>query len=506
MRTMRWAEVKAALPEARFVADGAALEVTSIVCDSRQAGPGSLFVAVPGVNVDGHRYLSDATERGAIGAVVERADALPDGLPAAIVPDSRSALARLAAAWQGYPARQLRVIGVTGTEGKTTTIELIDSIMQAAGLRTGMVSTVQARIAGEEVDTGLHVTTPDAPDMQRYLAQMVERGAQYALLEATSHGLAQRRVDACEFDVAVVTNISRDHLDYHGSFEAYREAKARLFRSLATSARKPGLPKVAVLNADDASYPYLSAIPADYYLTYGIENAADFTLAEAVTRRGRWRCVAQTPRGLLNLSTPLPGRFNLYNVLAAVATAFSQDVPVDAIREGVASFRGVQGRMEEIDLGQGFRAVIDFAHTPNALSHALTAARRMVPGRVIVVYGCAGLRDRGKRPIMGEISGRLADHTVITAEDPRTEPLEEIMAQIAEGCRAAGRREGEGYARIADRAEAIAYAVNRAEPGDLVLVTGKGHERSLCFGTTEYPWSDHQALREALAARLAREG
>jgi len=502
---MRWAELRSALPGARYIGDGEALEITAIVCDSRRIVPGALFVAIPGVNVDGHRFLADAVARGAVGAVVERAEVLPEGLAAAVVPDARAALAHLAAAWYGNPARRMRVIGVTGTEGKTTTVELVTAILEAAKLPTAMISTVKARVGSQEIDTGLHTTTPDAPDVQRYLAQMVEAGAEYAVLEATSHGLAQRRVEACDFDVAVVTNITRDHLDYHGTYEAYREAKALLFRSLLSGARKPGVPKVAILNADDPSYEYLRVIPADIRLTYGLAHPADLTLEAVRRKEGGWRCYAGTPRGQFPIETPLEGEFNLYNILAAMAVALSQGVPTEAIQAGIASFQGVEGRMETVDLGQSFRAVIDFAHTPNALAQALTTARQMAPGRIIVVFGCAGLRDRGKRPLMGEISGRLADCTVITAEDPRTEPLEAIMEEIAEGCRAAGRREGKDFWRIGDRAEAIAFAVNLAQPGDLVLVTGKGHERSLCFGTTEWPWSDHQALRAALQARLARE-
>lgn len=502
---MRWTELKTGLSQARFVGDGQELDISGIVCDSRQSAAGSLFVAVPGVSVDGHHFVGDAVARGAVAAVVERAEALPAGLPGAIVPDARAALAQLSATWHGFPARRLRVVGVTGTEGKTTTIELIDSILDAAGQPAGLVSTVRARIAGQEIDTGLHTTTPDAPDVQQHLAQMVELGVRYALLEITSHGLAQRRVDACDFDVAVVTNITRDHLDYHGTFEAYREAKAQLFRHLGAGARKPGVPKVAVLNVDDPSYDYLRAIPADTYLTYGLDGAADLAFDGVQQEGNGWRGWLRTPKGRVEVRTSLPGRFNLYNVLAAAAFGVSQDLDLEAIAAGIEAFRGVLGRMEEMDLGQDFKAMIDFAHTPNALREALTAARRMTDGRVIVVYGCAGLRDQGKRPVMGEISGRLADCTVLTAEDPRTEPLDDIMAQIAAGCEAAGRREGEGYWRIGDRAEAIAFAVDMAQPGDLVVVTGKGHERSLCFGTTEHPWSDHEALRAALSARLARE-
>ena len=503
---MRWSELRGALPQARLLGNGEGLEIQAITCDSRQVMPGALFVAVPGVAVDAHRFLRDAAARGAVAAVVERAEALPPGLPAAVVPDARAALAHLHAAWHGYPARSLRVVGVTGTEGKTTTIELLAAIMDAAGIPFGLISTVRARIAGRELDTGLHTTTPDAPDMQRYLAKMAQGGARFALIEATSHGLAQRRVEACDFDMAVVTNITRDHLDFHGTYEAYREAKALLFRSLNAAARKPGVPKTAVLNADDSSYGYLAAIPADVQVTYGLDAQADYTLSAIEPEGGGWRLEVRTPSASLPLTTSLPGRFNLYNILAAVAAADAQGLPHEAVRAGIAGFGGVLGRMEVMDLGQPFRAVIDFAHTPNALEHALTAARRMTQRRVIVVYGCAGLRDRGKRPVMGEISGRLADLTVLTAEDPRTEPLERIIDEIAAGCERAGRRDGEGYVRIGDRAEAIAYAVDQARPGDVVVVTGKGHERSLCFGTVEQPWSDHDALRAALQARLAREG
>jgi UDP-N-acetylmuramoyl-L-alanyl-D-glutamate--2,6-diaminopimelate ligase len=508
---MRWAELRGALPGARHLGEGEELEVTAVVCDSRQAGPGAVFVAVPGVNVDGHRFLPEALARGAVAAVVEREEGLPAGLPAAVVADSRAALAQLVAAWHGYPGRQLRVVGVTGTEGKTTTVALITDILEAAGLRAGMLSTVVGRVAGQELDTGLHTTTPDAPEVQGYLARMVRAGAQYAVLEVTSHSLAQKRVEACEFDVAALTNITLDHLSYHGSYEAYREAKSLLFRSLLGSARKPGTPKVAVLNVDDPAYSYLRAIPADVCLTYGLQGAADLTLTDVVSQGRGWRACAQTPRGSFEISIPLPGRFNLYNALAAMAVAISQDLPTEAIRTALAGFAGVEGRMQEVDLGQGFRAMIDFAHTPNALAQALTTAREMAPtggsspNRIIAVFGCPGERDRFKRAMMGEISGRLADYTVITADDPRSEPVEEIMAEIAEGCRAAGRQEGEHFARIADRAEAIAFAVGLAEEGDVVLLAGKGHERSLAVGTAELPWSDYEVLRAALAAsRVAR--
>jgi UDP-N-acetylmuramoyl-L-alanyl-D-glutamate--2,6-diaminopimelate ligase len=494
------------------------VRVRGIAMDSRKVRPGDLFVAIPGGTVDGHRFVSAALQAGAVACCVERDLAELEGVPTAIVPNAREALAYLHAAWQGYPGRQLRVIGVTGTDGKTTTVRLIAEILRTAGHAVGRIDTVSASVANEELDTGFHTTTPDAPELQAYLARMVKAGMEYAVLETTSHGLAQHRVTGSEYDVAVVTNITHEHLDYHGSYEAYREAKAMLFRSLNTAYHKPGVPKVAVLNADDSSYQHLLAIPAETQLVYGIQNTAALdTLPTAIYGRD----VSASPAGLqmtvygrhstldtewaLPLASPLLGRYNCYNILAATAVALSQGVTPQAIADGVARMQGFIGRMERIDRGQPFTVIVDFAHTPNALENALRTVRELTAGRVTVVFGCAGLRDRDKRPWMGEIAGRLADRTVITAEDPRTESLDQIMEQVAEGARRAGAWEGETFWRVGDRTEAIALALQMAEPGDLIIVTGKGHEQSMCFGTTEYPWSDHRAIMNALQA-LGYEG
>jgi len=488
------------------------VEITGIALNSKQVRPGNLFVAISGSQVDGHRYIADALKRGAVAVVGQlRPDELQALFPHIAmaphpyvrVPDPRRALAYLSAAFHGYPGRHLRVIGVTGTDGKTTTVQLIRAILEAAGHPTGMVSTVEAAIGDETVDTGFHTTTPEAPEVQAYLAQMVEAGMEYAVLESTSHGLAQHRVTACEYDVAVLTNITHEHLDYHGTFAAYREAKASLFRSLAMSQRKPGMAKVAVLNADDESYDYLSAIPADEHLSYGLDHPADVRATEIEFESRGTRFLAHCPMGTLQISTPLPGRFNVYNVLAAIAVGVSQGVPLEAMQEGISSVEGIVGRMERIEMGQDFTSIVDFAHTPNALRRALETVRTMTSGKVIVIFGCAGLRDREKRAPMGQIAGELADRVVITAEDPRTESLSDIMAQIASGCDAASRQEGKDYWRIGDRAEAIEHALDMAQPGDLVIVTGKGHERSMCFGTTEHPWSDREALEAALRKRSA---
>jgi len=483
------------------------LEITGITCDSRQVQPGNLFVAIRGVELDGHCFIPEALHRGVVAAIGQDAESggFPQRLPIPYihVPNSREALALLSAAWYGYPARKLRVIGVTGTDGKTTTVRLIGEILRAAGHRVGVISTVGASIGDEELDTGFHTTTPDAPSVQRYLARMVAQGSEYAIIEATSHGLAQHRVTGCEFDMAVITNITHEHLDYHGTYEDYRKAKSRLFAGLTASYHKPSTPKVSVLNADDPSYDLLESLGAERYYSYGVERPSDVQALNARLSSSGTSFTAVTPNGAFEVVTPLVGLFNVYNVLAAITTGISQGVGFEAMQRGIFSMKGVPGRMERIELGQDFTVIVDFAHTPNALERALETVRTMTQGKVSVVFGCAGLRDRAKRPMMGEIAGRLADYVFLTAEDPRTEDVDGILKQIARGCEKAQRQENVDFWKVLDRGEAIAAAINLAQGGDLVLVTGKGHERSMCFGTTEYAWSDHEAVEEALRARLA---
>jgi UDP-N-acetylmuramoyl-L-alanyl-D-glutamate--2,6-diaminopimelate ligase len=482
------------------------IEISGIARDSRKVEPGNLFVAIKGDKVDGHRFIADAVQHGAVAIIGQepQGNLFPQGPPAPYfsVPDSREALAWLAAAWHGHPARKLVVIGVTGTDGKTTTVRLTAEILRAAGHPVGCISTVSASIGGEEIDTGLHTTTPDALDVQRYLARMVEQGIRYVVIEATSHGLAQHRVSGCEFDVAVVTNITHEHLDYHGTYEEYRAAKASLFDQVLASHPKPGVAKVCVLNGDDSSYDFLEAFCTQRSYSYGIQRPGDVEAFDIRFSPSGLTFNVATPEGAFVAKSPLMGAFNVYNILAAITVGMSQGVPFTAMQQGISAVRGVVGRMERIDLGQDFTVIIDFAHTPNALSKALEAVRTLTSGKVVVVFGCAGLRDRAKRPLMGEIAGRLADYTFLTAEDPRTEDVNGIMRQIAAGCQQAGRCEGVDFWCEPNRGKAIAAAINRAQPGDLVIVTGKGHERSMCFGTTEHPWSDHKAVRTALRERL----
>lgn len=491
---------------------GQDVQVQRIIQDSRQAQPGDLFVAFTGGSTDGHKFIPSALQRGVTAIVGTQAiHQLP--VPYIQVEDSRLALAYLAAAFYDFPAKRLLVIGVTGTDGKTTTANLIYDILRTAGFQAGMISTVNAVIGDQELDTGFHVTTPDALSVQSYLSQMVEIGATHVVLEATSHGLAQNRVDACEFDLGVVTNITHEHLDYHGSYEAYRAAKARLFEFLSVTQPKIfSTPRCAILNFDDASYQYLSSRTNAIQLSYGATPGADI-MADRVVQDATGLKFEIHGKSLLDspwemkVFTPLVGSYNISNCLAAAAACSGAlGVDPEIAQEALKNARKVPGRMEFIDMGQDFLAVVDFAHTPNALRNALLAARPLVKGRVIAVFGSAGLRDKEKRRMMAEISTEYADVSVLTAEDPRTEQLEAILEEMATGAKNRGGVEGKTYFRIHDRGEAIRFATNIARCDDIVLVCGKGHEQSMCFGDIEYSWDDRIALKAALAGLLEIPG
>ncbi|NMC55068.1 MAG: UDP-N-acetylmuramoyl-L-alanyl-D-glutamate--2,6-diaminopimelate ligase [Chloroflexi bacterium] len=486
-----------------------AVSITGVQQNSRKVSPGNLFVAQVGDMVDGHKYIPEAIKKGAAAIVGSEALEGKFQVPYIQVSDSRAASAYLSAAFFGFPARQMTVIGVTGTDGKTTTSNLIYNILLQAGYPTGIISTVNAVIGDEVLDTGFHVTTPDAPEIQRLLSRMVTAGLRYVVLETTSHGLAQDRVTGCEFDVAVVTNITHEHLDYHGTYEAYRAAKGRLLDFLAeTAPKKHGNPRVAVINRDDISYEYLRQKPVKNLVSYGQtpNQATIWCENTCFDARGlHFDLVSDAFR--LPMVSPLVGDYNVSNIMAAAAAAIyglGIDPPVAA--RGVAAVHGIPGRMERINLGQSFAALVDFAHTPNALRKALETARKLTEGRVIAVFGSAGLRDREKRHLMAEESARLADISIFTAEDPRTESLDGILAEMAAAAAKEGREEGKSFYRVPDRGDAIRFALQLAKDGDVVIACGKGHEQSMCFGTTEYAWDDRIAMRAALAEFLNKPG
>jgi UDP-N-acetylmuramoyl-L-alanyl-D-glutamate--2,6-diaminopimelate ligase len=484
-----------------------AVAVTGIVFDSRQVQPGYVFIALTGDNTDGHGYIQAAVERGA--SAVVGSDVVHDlPVPYIRVTDTRQVLAYLSAAFYNFPARQLSVIGVTGTDGKTTTSNLIYEILVAAGCRVGIISTVNAVLGNEVVDTGFHVTTPEAPDVQRYLARMVNAGLTHVVLESTSHGLAQQRVTGCEFDIAVVTNITHEHLDYHGTYEAYREAKGRLFTGLAeTGEKRHGNPRLAVLNRDDQSYSYLQSISSTALVSYSLKPGADLWAENLQHDPAGLHFIANGAGFRFGVDSSLVGAFNASNILAAMSAAiFGLGISPEVVQRGVANLRGVPGRMENIDIGQNFIAMVDFAHTPNALRVALETVRKITTRKVIAVFGSAGLRDRAKRRMMAEVSTELADVSIFTAEDPRTEKLGEILAEMSTAAEAKAGVEGETFWRVPDRRAAIRKGVEMAEPGDVLILCGKGHEQSMCFGEIEYPWDERIALRAALAESLGLEG
>ncbi len=480
-------------------------DITAIEQDSRKVSPGALFLARLGGSSDGHQFIRNALAAGAAAVVGERPETEVGTLavPYVQVVDCAAALPWLAAALYGFPARKLVMIGVTGTDGKTTTANLIHSILIAAGIRAGMISTINAVIGERILETGLHVTTPAAQDVQRSLVEMVQAGTTHCVLEATSHGLAQQRVDACDFDIAVATNITHEHLDFHGSLAAYSASKARLFESLSSAADKPSISKLAVLNRDDESYGFLTERNHAPFVTYGVHTEADLRAMDVELGEGGSTFTVVVDCERFPVMTPLVGAYNVSNCLAAVTVAIrGLGIDVESVQAGIAALQTLPGRMERIEMGQDFVAIVDFAHTPNAFKQALLAARELTSGSLIAVFGSAGLRDVAKRGLMGAVAGELADYTVITAEDPRTESLNAIMAACAAGCQSTGGVAGKTYWQIDDREDAIRFAVSLTGPGDLIMTCGKAHEQSMCFGETEYPWDERVALRAALAGRL----
>jgi len=481
-------------------------EIGGIAWDSRKVKPGDVFFALVGENYDGHQFIRSAVAQGATAVVGTRAPAALDVPYVQIAWDDRQALAEFSAAFYDYPSQDMVVIGVTGTDGKTTTTNLVFHILRTAGIPVGMISTVNAVIGDEVLDTGFHVTTPEAPDIQHYLARMRDAGLTHVVLETTSHGLAQRRVAAVAYDLAAVTNVTHEHLDYHRTYQGYLEAKGRLFEALSIYPTK-GIEKLAVLNKDDDSYAYLSRVSEVRQLSYSLADDADLRPSNIVVTPHDLQFDVHGLEGALHIQTPLIGLYNVHNSLAAIGlTVVGLGVSIDAVQKAFRTVEIIPGRMERIDLGQDFLAIVDFAHTPNAIKQSLLTARELTEGRVIAVFGSAGLRDVEKRKLMPETAAMIADEMFLTAEDPRTESLESILADMAEGAQRSGAVEGKDYWLEPDRGTAIRRAVGRAKKGDLVILCGKGHEQSMCFGHIEYPWDDRTALRAALADQLGVDG
>lgn len=479
-----------------------AIDIKGLAYDSRRVEEGWLFVAVPGVHTDGRRFVTDAANRG---AVVALGESLENGLPIPYieVSDVRRALANLACTFYEYPAQRLCTIGVTGTDGKTTTSNLITTIFEAAGMRTGLMTTANFKMLGEEWENTTRQSTLEALEIQQLLRRMVDAQVTHAVIEATSHGLALQRVHGCAFDVGVVTNITQEHLDFHKTLDAYRRAKARLFEMLDPERDKGiGSHPVAVLNRDDSSFEILKPYCRVPILDYGIDTPAAVRAVDVQLQTHSTRFRVLLPDGEYNIETQLVGRFNVSNCLAAIATAYSQGVSLEAIAHGLASVKGVTGRMESIDEGQPFAVIVDYAHTADSLAKVLATLRPLTKGKLMVVFGSAGERDVQKRPIMGRIAAQMTDFFVITDEDPREEDREKILREIAAGAEAVGKRQGLDFLSIADRTEAIRAALAHASEGDTLVLAGKGHEQSIIVGREKIPWDDRKVARNLLKEHL----
>jgi UDP-N-acetylmuramoyl-L-alanyl-D-glutamate--2,6-diaminopimelate ligase len=465
--------------------DAAGVDITALAYDNRRVAPGALFFCVPGFTRDGHDFAPDAVARGAAALVVTRPLGL--GVPEVVVADVRAAMAVAAARFHGDPTARLPVVGITGTNGKTTTAFLVRSLLEAAGRPCGLLGTVKSVVAGEEREVVR--TTPEAIDLQGTFAEMLAGGDTACAMEVSSHALELRRADGIHFAAAVFTNLTQDHLDFHPDMEAYFQAKRLLF------AAGPG---VRIANADD---PYGRRLAGEFAgtVTFGIDADADHRAVDVRAGRAGSEFVVRSPDGAFPTAVPLPGRFNVANALAAWAAARALGVPPDVLARALPDASVVPGRFQPVDEGQPFAVLVDYAHTPDSLENVLVAARDLARGRVIAVFGAGGDRDRGKRPLMGEIAARLADVAVVTSDNPRSEDPDSILDAIVAGMASGARAQVE---REVDRRAAIARAVGLADAGDVVVVAGKGHEQGQEFaGGHKVPFDDVAIARDALRAR-----
>lgn len=483
-------ELAAAVPGAVVEGDGS-IRANGLAYDSRRVQPGDLFVCWRGWKTDGHLYVAEAMERGAVGIACERR--VDVRVPVQVlVSDARAALGWMAAALYDRPSSKLRVLGVTGTNGKTTTTFLLRQIWRAAGIGCGLIGTVQ-RAVGERTMPS-NRTTPESSDVQRLLAEMRAAGDVAVAMEVSSHAIALKRTVGTEFDVGVFTNLTHDHLEFHADLEAYRQTKISFIASVGRGAAKPR--KAVVVNADDPSAKAVAAAARVPVLRYGLESSGLDVSAEAIDvgmRRLRFR--ALTPSGAFDVEMGMTGRFNVYNALAAIAAAVHEGIPLEAVQEGLARAE-VPGRFERVEAGQPFGVIVDYAHTPDGLENVLKAARSFTEGRLIAVFGAGGDRDKGKRALMGEVGGRLADVVIVTSDNPRSEEPAGICREVEAGVRRAGRAE---FETVVDRREAIRRAVEMARPGDLVLIAGKGHEDYQEFDGRRIRFDDREEAAQAIA-------
>jgi UDP-N-acetylmuramoyl-L-alanyl-D-glutamate--2,6-diaminopimelate ligase len=485
--------------------------IRSLHCDSRTVAADGLFFALRGTAVDGHEFLDQAVRAGAVALVVEDDRHLPAGVAAVTVRDARLAMSRMAAAYYRQPTNGIPLVGITGTNGKTTTTYLVESILEKAGIPAAVLGTIEYRLAGTSLPSS-H-TTPESIDLQQTLRQLVDLGARGVVMEVSSHALEQRRVDGCSFDVGIFTNLTRDHLDYHHDMQSYLASKKRLFSELLQpDSTKPQ--RRAVVNCDDPVGGEIAQAAACPVITYGLAVDAMVTARDVHYSTEGISGLLRTPEGDGVFTSRLLGRFNLYNILSAVAAGIALGIPLPTIRAGIADHVRVAGRMERVENKSGITVLVDYAHTGDALENVLKTVQDIAKGRIITVFGCGGDRDRGKRPIMGEIAGRYSYLSILTSDNPRTEQPAMIIAQVRDGITPLGLQEyqlGElagdirepGFITVESRREAINVAIAVAQPADIVLIAGKGHETYQIIGAERLHFDDRE---EALEALRKREG
>ena len=465
-------------------------EIAGIVYDSRRVTPGMVFVAIPGAHVDGHDFINTAIDRGAAAIICERNGFSSPRATKIKVADVRETLARAAACYYQHPSTRLQVIGVTGTNGKTTVAFMIKEVLETAGIKTGLLGTVRYEIGDRIIPAAR--TTPESLEVQQMMAQMVLSGCKACVMEVSSHALEQKRTAGIEFDVAIFTNLTQDHLDYHGSMENYLAAKQKLFTKTANGSKRGSV----VINIDDASGVRLvKETDVEVKLTYGIRNAANLRATNVRLGADASSFTVEGVEKGFTCKLPLIGRHNIYNALAATGASLALGIDIKKIQSALSRMTPVSGRLENVSSGQKFSVFVDYAHTDDALHNVLTTLREVTKGRLLLLFGCGGNRDTGKRPKMGRVAAEFADYTIITSDNPRNEQPEGIAAQIEEGFRSVKQRD---YCVELDRKRAINEIISLARPGDTVLLAGKGHETYQEFESTVVPFDDRVHAREAL--------
>ncbi len=464
------------------------VNISMLHYDSRKILPGGLFLCLPGQLTDGHVFIEQAVKNGAVAVVVERGVPVQLGITCVKTTNARKTMARIAANFYDHPSTQLRVVGITGTNGKTTVSHLIQIILEEYGAKTGILGTLYARIDKWQKEYG-H-TTPESVEVQEFLDMVRQMSGQWAIMEVSSHALEQFRVEEIDFNVAVFTNLTQDHLDYHGTMEEYARAKSKLFSMI------PAVPGYfCIINGDDPSCSLFTSVCSASYYTYGINNEADVRAVDVDTSLKGTRFMVKTAHKSFPIEMSLIGTFSVYNALAAIAFALAQEIPVEVIQKALHKVRGVPGRFEQVETGGDFTVIVDYAHTPDGLENILKTSRELAENRLIVVFGCGGDRDRSKRPLMGGIAGKYSDYCIVTSDNPRNEDPQKIISDIIPGLETVP---GSQYVVIPDRREAIRHAIQMACPHDLVIIAGKGHENYQLIKGEKLKFDDRQVAREML--------